>query len=106
MGYFDKAVQLYELAYQSHLDFAQQQQREQQQQHGSVVDDCSSLRLAIIISNNLGQIHRITGDANKHEQCLHHLLAAIVYVVECRLVGSVLNQTEFDGLYKNVSTLM
>ena len=85
--YFEKAVQLYELAYRSHLD------------HGN-------LRLAMLVSNNLGQIHRVAGNQTEHELWLHNLLRVFVCVVEWDLVDTVLDQTEFDGLCHNVSPTM
>ena len=82
----DKAIRLYELVYQTHgnnLDYA-------------------SLRLALIVSNNVSQIHRAKGDEANHQSCLQHLLEAVVYVVERGLVERVLNQAEFEALCSNV----
>lgn len=102
---FGKAVQLYELAYQSNIEYVQQRPPATTDDDATC-HDYSGLRLTMIVSNNLGQIHKAAGDAGKHEMFLNHLLRVVMYVVECRLVGSILNQTEFDGLYRNVSPLM
>jgi tetratricopeptide (TPR) repeat protein len=82
-----KALQLYQLAYQLQLD-----------QNGGY------LRFTMIISNNLGEIHRVAGNAKKHIMLLHHLLSAIMFMVDRKLV--VLDSTEMDGFYHNVSQIM
>merc|ERR1711907_97700 len=94
--YFRKAVKLYELAYQSHLDYTSDDDKETGDDDD---DDYGSLRFAVIVSNNVGQIHRVAGNTSESEECLQHLLRVIMYVVECQLVGSVLSQTELDDLY-------
>merc|ERR1711907_354237 len=101
-NYFRKAVKLYELAYQSHLDYTSDDDKET----GNDDDDYGSLRFAVIVSNNVGQIHRVAGNTSESEECLQHLLRVIMYVVECQLVGSVLSQTELDDLYGNVTPIM
>ena len=64
----------------------------------------SSLRFTMIVSNNLGEIHRVVGNTQKHTLCLQHLLSAIMYmVVDSRVV--VLD-SEMEGFYQNVSPLM
>jgi len=100
--YFRKAVKLYELAYQSHLDSTSDVDKDNCDDD----DDYGSLRFAVIVSNNVGQIHRVAGNTSQSEECLQHLLRVIMYVVECQLVGSVLSQTELDDLYGNVTPIM
>jgi len=114
--FFVKAVQLYELAYQSYLDYVQQRERNQKRQQRRMSlnsansnrrrGHCGSLRLTMVLSNNLGQIHRAAGNTRKHGLCLQHLLRVIMYAVECGLVNSVLNPSEFDGTYRNVSPIV
>merc|ERR1712166_1181435 len=61
------ALKLYEFAYQLHTDYI-----EQQSWHTKMDDDdvdnkeVVSLRLTMIVSNNLGQIHRVVGNSKKH----------------------------------------
>lgn len=99
-----QALQLYELAYQLHTDYVQQPLPSS----GALSDEhnrsIGSLRLTMIISNNLGQIHRVAGNSTKHKMCLHHLLSAIMYMVDCKFV--VLDSTEMYGFYHNVSPIM
>jgi len=99
-----QALQLYELSYQLHVDYL----RHPKAPDGTIPGDHSrnigSLRFTMIISNNLGEIHRVAGNSKKHKMCLHHLLSAIMYMVDCNLI--VLDSTEMDGFYHNVSPIM
>ena len=148
-----QALQLYELAYQLHVDYIQQSRQQQQQDDDSTEEDdddamkttysddsdddddsiindttqhrnnnntsthttdtsnstdynrsIGSLRFTMIVSNNLGEIHRMAGNTQKHTMCLQHLLSAIMYMVDSKLV--VLDSVEMDGFYKNVSPIM
>jgi tetratricopeptide (TPR) repeat protein len=90
-----KAVQLYELAYQLHLD---------EHQECDDFERVESLRFTMIISNNLGEIHRIVGSKRKHEMCLRHLLQLMMYVVDSQ-IGSV-DSIELDGFFRNTSQIM
>ena len=155
-----KALQLYELAYQLHVDYIQQQSQQQQDEdededsteeeddddamkithsddsdddNDSVINDhtqemnhnnntsthttdtstnsndynrcvIGSLRFTMIVSNNLGEIHRVAGNTHKHIMCLQHLLSAIMYMVDSRVV--VLDSEEMEGLYHNVTPIM
>jgi hypothetical protein len=58
----------------------------------------------MIVSNNLGEIHRAAGDTDKHTMCLQHLLSTIMYMVDSNL--GVLDSNEMDGFYSNVSHVM
>jgi tetratricopeptide (TPR) repeat protein len=124
-----QALQLYELAYQLHIDYIQQSeesssvsnnnQQPQESESSSSnnnnngndnnSDDAynrsiGSLRFTMIISNNLGEIHHAIGNTGKHTLCLQHLLSAIMYVVDSNLV--VLDSNEMDGFYSNVAPIM
>jgi tetratricopeptide (TPR) repeat protein len=84
-----KALQLYELAYQLQLE---------QDNH------CSSLRFTIIMANNLSQIHSAVGNTQKCTLCLEHLLSTMMYMVDNDLFGA-----EFDdwcGFFENASLLI
>jgi hypothetical protein len=91
-----KALQLYELSYQL------------------IVSDratgcyfSGSLRLTMIITNNLSEIHRIVGNTKKHTMCLQHLLCAIMYMVDSSVDNDdILNSNELDGFFCNVSPIM
>ncbi|KAG7344638.1 hypothetical protein IV203_019030 [Nitzschia inconspicua] len=91
-----KALQLYELAYQLHVDEQQMaattncathhQQREDreeaQEQEGFESKRMGMLRFTMIVSNNLGEIHRVAKNTTKHVMCLQHLLSTIMYMVD------------------------
>merc|ERR1712014_22252 len=112
--YFDKAVRLYELAYESYLEYDKQQQHQRQRRRRRLRPDQDSfglLRLTMILWNNLGQIHRSAADWTKHELCLHRLLRLLMYaVVECgrgsSLAETVFTPTELNGFYHNVSSIV
>jgi hypothetical protein len=112
-----QALQLYKLAYQLHVDIIH---HSQQQQQPSSQDNkgATSLRLTMIIFNNLGDIHRITGDKEKHIMCLQHLLTLIMFILDSSKYKDTYsssageyyatpNSTEMmDGFHQNVSAIM
>jgi tetratricopeptide (TPR) repeat protein len=85
----DQSLKLYELAYQLHIDSE---------------ESAGSLRFTMIIANNLGQIHKLSGNDEKHQMCLHHLLSAIMYMVDS--YGHRLDSSEMDGFYRNILPIM
>jgi hypothetical protein len=85
-----KALQLYELAYQLQLEEQQEQQ-------------VSSLRFTMIIANNLGEIHRAVNNNSKHVMCLQHLLSTMMYLVDCRIPA---DSIELDGFFRNTLQLI
>jgi tetratricopeptide (TPR) repeat protein len=124
-----QALQLYELAYQLRVDYIQQSQQEELNQpsnsnsNGSTNSDTDndtdditnnndeynrsmvgSLRFTMIVSNNLGEIHRAAGNTEKHTMCLQHLLSAMMYMVDSDLL--VLDSIGMDGFYSNVAPIM
>jgi len=73
----------------------------------STSSSLGSLRLTMIVSNNLGEIHRLAGNTHKHTLCLEHLVSAIMYTVDCNLLQHVVrNADELDGYYSNVSPVL
>jgi len=97
----NQSLKLYELTYQLHLDY---EQKHQSQVHDNEQQSVGSLRFTMIIANNLGQIHKAAGNAEKHQMCLHHLLSAIMYMVDSQHL--VLDSSEMDGFYQNVSPII
>ena len=70
---YKKALQLYEVAYQfqrSHL------------QNGT-----SCLLLTMILVNNLALCHQALGHSSQHQQCLEHLLSAVMFVTTTATAG-------------------
>ena len=99
------ALQLYKLAYQLLLDHVQLAKSRTGTHPGEYdYQNSGSLRFTMIISNNLAEIHRVAGNATKHKLCLHHLLSAIMFMVDCKLI--VLDSSEMDGFYHNVSQII
>merc|ERR1712166_1737202 len=77
-----QSLHLYMLAYRLHTEYEEQQQQEQEQESSSTTstslfnsDNLGNLRFVMIISNNVGEIHRISNDTTKHVRCLEHVLS-------------------------------
>lgn len=85
----DQSLKLYELTYQLHIDSE---------------ESGGSLRFTMIIANNLGQIHKLAGNDEKHQMCLQHLLSAIMYMVDS--YGHRWDSSDMDGFYRNVLPIM
>ena len=85
----DQSLKLYELTYQLHIDSE---------------ESGGSLRFTMIIANNLGQIHKLAGNDEKHHMCLQHLLSAIMYMVDS--YGHRWDSSDMDGFYRNVLPIM
>jgi len=103
---FQQAMKLYELAYQLHADLVSPNNDPNPNQFINNQQRLTSLRLTIIISNNLSEIHRLAGNPMKHRMCLEHLLSVIMYMVHDRIVFDVLDRIEFDGILRNVSSIV
>ena len=107
MKVIKQALKLYELTYQLHCENTcelEQHPKLQCNQEESIEQSVTSLRFTMIISNNLGQIHRAAGNTEKHQMCLQHLLSTIMYMVDSQII--ILHSSEMDGFYQNVSPLM
>jgi hypothetical protein len=83
-----QSLHLYMLAYRLHTEYEEQQQQEQEQESSSTTstslfnsDNLGNLRFVMIISNNIGEIHRISNDTTKHVRCLEHVLSCIMHTV-------------------------
>jgi len=112
----EDALKLYELAYQLHIGIIEQQKLQANKMMDGT-DDVVSLRLTMIVSNNLGQIHRVVGNSKKYKMCLQHLLSTIMYIGQQRQLfhnssssinnnHTVLNSTEFDRFLRNISPIL
>jgi hypothetical protein len=71
-----KALQLYELAYQLHIDSTSDERY-----FHSETERIGTLVFTMIVSNNLGEIHRVARNDRKHKLCLQHLLSTVMYMV-------------------------
>jgi tetratricopeptide (TPR) repeat protein len=111
------ALKLYELAYQLHIDYIEQLSQiitwtttddddDDDDINNHTKRSIVSLRLTMIVSNNLGQIHRVAGNTKKHIMCLQHLLNSIMYMGQQRQLVHVLDSNEFDGFFLNLSPIV
>ena len=85
-----RVLRLYELAYRWQVE-------EQDIQS-------DSLRFTMVIANNLGEIHRIVANHEKHQKCLEHLLSTLMFLVDCRDVDG--NFMDMDGFLRNTAELI
>jgi hypothetical protein len=85
-----KVLQLYELAF-----------RWQMEEEDDEQVDC--ICFTMIISNNLGEIHRAVNDRSKHVRCLQHLLSTVMFIVDCQQNDDY--SLELDGFLRNTSQL-
>jgi len=93
-----KALHLYGLAYQLELDWIVPDDDDR-------IQGIGLLRFTMMLSNNIGEVHRLSGCVSEHKRCLEHLLTVIMYMVDSDN-RCILNSNELDGLYRNVSTIM
>lgn len=125
------ALKLYELAHQLHIDIIDDQQKLRllsnmmvdtnttNDNHNNADDNDAvvSLHLTMIITNNLGQIHRVAGNTGRYEMCLQHLLGLIMYNIQQQQFSSsrssssssfntLLDSTEFNGFIRNLSSIL
>eukprot|EP00536_Pseudo-nitzschia_multiseries_P014066 jgi/Psemu1/213651/e_gw1.652.14.1 len=98
-----QASKLYQLAYELQTKNAVREQ----------VDGCDgnwkgglvSLRFMMLVTNNLGEIHRLAGNTTKQEMCLQHLWSAMIYMFyNCDRV--ILTRDEEEGFFYNLSPLV
>lgn len=86
-----KVMQLYETAY-----------RWQREERGA--SQLSSLRFTMVISNNLGEIHRAVNNHTKHQLCLQHLLSIMMFAVDTLHEND--RSLDLDGFLRNTSRLI
>jgi hypothetical protein len=84
-------MQLYEMAYRWQLE-----------EHGASL--LASLRFTMVISNNLGEIHRAVNNHTKHEMCLQHLLSTMMFAVDSLHEND--HSLDLDGFLRNASRLI
>lgn len=87
-----KVLQLYELAYRWQMESEEDEQVE-------------CIRFTLIISNNLGEIHRVVSNRIKYERCLQHVLSTLMFMVDCRIIDSE-SRLDMDGFLRNTSQII
>ena len=93
-----RVISLYQSTFEMHL----------QEDGGS-----SSVALAIILCNNIGEVHRNVQNEAKHAQCMEHLLSAMMFVLVAEQ-PTTNNHDEndpqrcldFEGFFQNASSLI
>lgn len=110
-------MKLYELAYQLHFQCKETKQSPpapQQSSSHTSCDDTSTgndhnlvdLRLMLLVTNNISQIHRLAGNEIKHNQCLEHLLNAVMYMNHICQNEKILSPREKDGTFDNLAPIL
>eukprot|EP00980_Cylindrotheca_fusiformis_P017444 scaffold5439_cov132-Cylindrotheca_fusiformis.AAC.3 len=64
----------------------------------------SSLRFTMVISNNLGEIHRAVNNRTKHQLCLQHLLSIMMFAVDSLHEDD--QCLDLEGFFCNTSKLI
>lgn len=85
-----RVLKLYELAYRWQIEEEDVQ--------------AESLRFTMVIANNLGEIHRLVSNREKHQKCLEHLLSTLMFMVDCHEIES--NVMDMDGFLRNTAELI
>lgn len=103
----EQPLKLYELAY--HLHF-QESNKETDDTGKSLDDNVVNLRLMMLITNNISQIHKTARDETKHHQCLHHLLNSLMYISQNsasqHFQKYVLTPIEKAGIFDNLAPIL
>ncbi len=91
----DRALKLYELCIHA--------------TDGCNCSDAASLRLKLLVMNNLSQIHKLSGFPKKYRLCLEFLLRAMMFVAhghegEWDLDYQILTPFEIDAIYRNMQS--
>mmetsp|Transcript_5735 Transcript_5735/g.14329 ORF Transcript_5735/g.14329 Transcript_5735/m.14329 type:complete len:300 (-) Transcript_5735:127-1026(-) len=90
MELLDRALKLYELCVMVH------NHRECR------CSDGASLRLKMLVTNNLGEIHATTGSLTRTGMCHEYLLRGLMFMVDGG--REWLNPEEIDGMYRNMQS--
>ena len=98
-------LKLYELAYQLYFQSTQQMDETSTTADQNFVN----LRLMMLVTNNISQIHKLAGNDKKHIQCLEHILNAIMFMSYnngSRSKTDVLQADEKEGIFENLSPIL
>ena len=102
-------MKLYELAYQLQFQCKEVEQSRLQRS----CDDTSTgndhpfdLRLMLLMTNNISEIHRLAGNEIKHNHCLEHLLNAVMYMNQVCENEEILSPGEKDGIFDNLAPIL
>eukprot|EP00532_Pseudo-nitzschia_australis_P000416 CAMPEP_0168188352 /NCGR_PEP_ID=MMETSP0139_2-20121125/15590_1 /TAXON_ID=44445 /ORGANISM="Pseudo-nitzschia australis, Strain 10249 10 AB" /LENGTH=358 /DNA_ID=CAMNT_0008110761 /DNA_START=1152 /DNA_END=2228 /DNA_ORIENTATION=+ len=97
-----QASKLYQLSYELQTNHSLQQPNNGDFNWN---DRLVSLRFMMLVTNNLGEIHRLAGNTAKRDMCLQHMWSAMMFMFHnCERV--VLTKDELDGLFNNLSTIV
>jgi hypothetical protein len=117
LAVLQQPLKLYELAYQLH--FQCQEGKESQTTLKESMESCDSssstctkdpnlinLRLMMLVTSNISQIHKLAGNDTKHHQCLEHLLNAVMYMNHGCDSDNILTPREKDGIFDNLAPIL
>lgn len=95
MENMNKSLNLYELCIHAHNNCG--------------CSDAAGLRLKMLVTNNLSQIHKLCGSPKRHRMCLEYLLRGMMFVAHGRDGGvaydyELLSPEEKDGIYQNIQS--
>jgi len=102
-----QALRIYEFAYGLYQDYKDQPFKNNDDEEGARSTDyfhraAGNVKLTMIVSNNIGEIHRVVGDPLKHKRSLQHLLSLMMFVIDDKSDLIVLDSKEMDGFYHNL----
>lgn len=93
--FLDKALSIYELTNKAH--------------NSCGCSESAGLRLKMLVMNNLGEIHRMSGNPKKYQMCLEYIMRGVMFILHGHhdklnfLIGRhVLSSKEIDGIYRNM----
>jgi len=96
-------LKLYELAYQLHFQMSEEEtDSANRNRHNGLVN----IRLMLLITNNISEIHKLAGNIVKYKQCLDHMLSALMYMAHSFQNESVLSPIEKDGIFHNLAPIL
>jgi len=117
LAVLQQPLKLYELAYQLH--FQCQEGKESETTLKERMETCDSstttctkdpnlvnLRLMMLVTSNISQIHKLAGNDTKHHQCLEHLLNAVMYMNHGCDSDNILTTREKDGIFDNLAPIL
>jgi hypothetical protein len=72
-----------------------------------------SAQFTMVLLNNLGEIHRLVSNRDKHQKCIEHLLGTLMVLVDCHHQSSHVHSSFgayqdmiLDGFFRNICELI
>jgi len=96
MAILEQPLKLYELVYQLQFQCSEGQRQLR----------LTNLRLMMLVTNNISEIHKLAGNTEKHTQCLEHLLNAFMYMNHNFSGDKVLTNDETNGIFDTLAPVL